>query len=561
MRILQINKNYKNFARLVKIITIVGKYGFGAFIRRMREGLREIPERKYNIKLETRLLKLKEPERLRLAIEELGPTFIKMGQILSLRPDIIPPEYAQEFEKLQDRNPPVEYDKIEKVLIEEYGVLPGEIFDRFEKIPVASGSIAQVHRAVLKENGRTVAVKVLKPGTREIIDADLNIIQILVNLATHYITELQSYDLHGLLNEFSEVLKNELSFRREAYNIMRFRRFFEGEDYVHIPEVFLDFTTDSVLVMEFIDGIKVSDINSIRKSGLNPRLIAENGARVALKEIFEFGFFHADPHPGNIFVLPDNVVAPVDFGITGYIDEEGSDILGNILVGIIKKDVERIVHLLKRYDFIREDTDERKLKLDLIDFIESANRGLKQNLSLSATLNHFFDISRKYRIHLPHEYFLIFKTLLQADGVGRMLYPEFNVVKFAEPYVKNWFMRQFRLKSYIKDFVLMMDDVRHLIKSLPSEIGPLFKKILKGKLRIPIYHENLDRAVYEIDRTGNRLSFSIIIAALLLASSLLVQAKVGPLIKGYPVIGLVGFVVAAVMGLWLLIGIIKSGRL
>ena len=561
MQIFHINRNYKNFARIVKIVTIVGKYGFGAILRRMREGLKEIPERRFNIKLETKLQKLKEPERLRLAIEELGPTFIKMGQILSLRPDIIPHEYTEELEKLQDRNPPVPFDKIEKVLISEYGTLIEDLFTDFEREPVASGSIAQVHRAVLKENGKVVAVKVLKPRTREIVETDLNVIHILVNLATHYISELQSYDLKGLLDEFSDVLLNELNFKKEAYNIMRFKKFFQGEDYVHIPEVYLDYTTESILVLEYIDGIKVSDVESIIKSGLNPRLIAENGAKVALKEIFEFGFFHADPHPGNIFVLPGNVVAPVDFGITGYIDEEGSDILGNILVGILKKDVNRIIHLLKRYDFIAEDTDERKLKLDLLDFVDSASRGSLENFSLSSALNHFFNISRKYRIRLPHEYFLIFKTLLQADGVGRRLYPEFNVIKFAEPYVRNWFLRQFRLKNYIKDFILMMDDMKHLLKSLPSEIGPIFKRLLGGKLRLPIYHENLDRAVYEIDRTGNRLSFSIIIASLLLASSLLVQARVGPLIKGYPVIGLVGFVVAAVMGLWLLIGIIKSGRL
>jgi len=561
MQIFQINKNYKNFARIVRIVTILGKYGFGAFLRRMREGLREIPERRFNVKLERNLQKLTEPERLRLAIEELGPTFIKMGQILSLRPDIIPHEYANELEKLQDRNPPVPFEKIKRVLEEEYGSSLNNIFSEIEENPVASGSLAQVHRAVLKNEGKVVAIKVLKPKMRSIVETDLNVIQIFLKIATHYIHEFKQYNINGIFQEFSETLLNELNFQREAHNMVRFKKFFEGENYVHIPDVYLDYTTHSVIVMEFIEGIKISEVEKIKNAGLDSRIVAENGAKIALKEIFEFGFFHADPHPGNLFVLPDNVVAPVDFGITGYIDAEGSEILGNFLVGILKKDIDRIIHHLRRYDFISDDVDERKLKLDFLDLIDTASKDSLDEISMYTTFQQLFIITRTHKLKFPHEYFLIFKTLLQADGVGRKLYPEFNVIKFAEPFVKTWFLRQFRLKSYVKDFMLIMDDIRYLLKSIPSEFGPLFKKLIGGRFRIPLYHENLDRAVYEIDRTGNRLSFSIIIAALLMSSSILVQSKVGPLIKGYPIIGLAGFLTAAIMGLWLLIGIIKSGRL
>ncbi|RKX91132.1 MAG: hypothetical protein DRP84_12090 [Spirochaetes bacterium] len=561
MQIFHISRNYKNFARIARVVTILGKYGFGAFLTRMREGLREIPERRFNVRLERNLQKLTEPERLRLAIEELGPTFIKMGQILSLRPDIIPPEYASELEKLQDRNPPSPYEKIQQILEQEYGASLDSIFSKFDEVPVASGSLAQVHRAVLKEGERTVAVKILKPKMREIVDTDLNVIQIFLNIASHYIPEFNQYDVNGLFQEFSETLLNEMNFQREAHNMIRFKKFFKGEDYVHIPEVYLDYTTNSIIVMEFIEGIKISEVEEIKNAGIDPKIVAENGARIVLKEIFEFGFFHADPHYGNLFVLPNNIVAPVDFGITGYIDAEGSEVLGNFFVGILKKDVDSIVHHLKRYDFIPENVDERKLKLDFLDLIETAYKSSLEEISIYTTFQQLFVITRNHKLRFPHEYFLIFKTLLQADGVGRRLYPDFNVIKFAEPFVKSWFMKQFRLKSYVKDFMLIMDDLRYLLKSIPSEFGPFFKRLLTGRLRVPLYHENLDRAIYEIDRTGNRLSFSIIIAALLLASSMLVQAKVGPLIKGYPVIGLVGFFTAAIMGLWLLIGIIKSGRL
>jgi len=561
MQIFSVGRNYKNITRLIKIVSIVGRYGFSTFLSRLRSGLGAVPTRIFSIRQEQSTKTLSEPERLRLAVEELGPAFIKMGQILSLRPDIIPPEYASALEKLQDRNPHVPFEQIERVVEDEMGMPMSKVFVAFEHVPVASGSIAQVHRAVLKESGEQVAVKVLKPKTREIIEKDLAIMRLFTRLALHYIPELRQYHPEEMLHEFSEILLGELNFMHEAHVMERFSRFFSPKEYVHIPAVYQEYTTTRLLVMEFIDGIKISDIQALEKAGMDKKTIVENGGHVALSEVFEFGFFHADPHPGNLFVLPGNIIAPVDFGITGYIDREGVMLIGNILSAFIEQDVDRVIRYLRRYNFLPEDIDIRRMKIDLYEIMDMTHDRSISKIDVPSSLHGLFNLTRKYHINLPGEYLLILRTFLEVDGLGRKLYPEFNITEFSKPYVKKWLASQYRPGRYVKDMLIVLDDLNFFIRSLPAELGQILRRFTVGRLRLPIFHENLDRAVSEIDRVGNRLSFAVIIAALLLSSSILVQAGIGPFIKGYPVPGLAGFFTAAVMGIWLLIGIIRSGRL
>ncbi len=563
MNIFRLNRNYKNLTRLMRIISIVAKYGFSAFLARIRTGLGILPERVFQTTQEASTKALTEPERVRMVIEELGPAFIKMGQILSLRPDIIPPAYAHELESLLDRTPPVPFPAIRKIIEEELTTGLEEIFEEIDETPVACGSIAQVHRAVLREGGETVAVKVLKPGTRETVETDLSIISYLVKLAQSYIPELDQYRPMQLVREFSEILHDELNFIKEAHVIERFARFFgrtEG-DIIHIPKVYLRYSVRSVLIMEYINGIKISDVAALNGAGMDLMAIAENGARTGLREIFEFGFFHADPHPGNIFVLPGNVIAPVDFGITGYVDEEGVQVIGNIFLGIIDRDVDRVIRYLRRYDFIGPGLDLRRLKSELYDVIDLIGDSRLEEIDTASTLQALFNLIRRYRIQFPGEYFLILKTILQIDGLGRRLYPAFNVTKIATPFIKRWFYQRYHPKRSLRELYFFVDDLQHYMKILSTGMGTLIKRIGLNRMRIPLYHENLDRAVSELDRTGNRLSFAIIIAALLLSSSILVQTRIGPFIKGYPIVGLLGFLSAAVMGLWLLIAIIRSGKL
>jgi ubiquinone biosynthesis protein len=563
MNIFRLNRNYKNLTRLIRIITIIAKYGFYAFLARIRAGLGIVPDRAFHTTQDAATKTLTEPERVRMAIEELGPAFIKLGQILSLRPDVIPPAYARELESLLDRTPPVPFPAIRQIIEDELSAGLEDIFEEIDETPVACGSIAQVHRAVLREGGDVVAVKVLKPGTRETVETDLSIVSYVVKLVQSYIPELEQYRPLYLVRELTEILHDELNFIREAHVMERFSRFFEKTDvsHIHIPKVYMGYTERSVLVMEYIDGIKISDVEALKQAGMDLVVIAENGARMGLKEIFEFGFFHADPHPGNLFVLPGNVIAPVDFGITGYIDEEAVQVIGNIFLGIIDRDVDRVIRYLRRYDFIGPDVDIRRLKAELYHVIDLIGDSRLEEIDVASTLQAVFNLIRKNHIQFPGEYFLILKTILQLDGLGKKLHPAFNVSKVATDIIRKWFYQRYRPKRSLKEIYYFFDDMQYYMKTMSTEMGTFIKSIGRNRMRIPLYHENLDRAVSELDRTGNRLSFAVIIAALLLASSILVQANIGPFIRGYPIVGLLGFLIAAVMGLWLLIGIIKSGKL
>jgi ubiquinone biosynthesis protein len=561
MQILQLNKNYKNLTRLIKIVSVIGKYGFSELLSRMHKGLGVIPDKILGARQEKTLLTYTPQQRVRLALEELGPAFTKLGQILSLRPDIIPPSYALELEKLQDRTPPVQFKKIMEVIQDEFTEDVLDVFSHVEETPVASASVAQVHRAVLKHTGEVVAIKVLKPGTRAIVEKDLSVVTHLLRIALNYLPELRAYNPLRMVSEFSEILLGELNFHKEANTIERFSRFFSKKDYIHIPKIYKQYSTNRVLVMEYIEGIKISDIEALDRSGVDRKKVAQNATEIFLREIFEFGFFHADPHPGNIFILRDNTVAPVDFGITGYVDDEGVQIIGNILLGLMERDVDKIIRYLKRYNFITDETDERRLKIDLIDLMDSTWNVALSQIDVSRSIREIFTLTRRYRIQFPGEYFLIFKTLLEVDGVTRRLQPEYNIAESIKPYMRRWFMDQYSPKKYIKDLVVLINDLNYFLRYLPTEMGSIIKRIRYGKWKLPLVHENLEKAVSDIDRTGNRLSFSVIIASLLLSSAIIVQAKVGPFIRGYPVLGLAGFFIAAVMGIWLLFAIIRSGKL
>ena len=561
MQVNRLTRTYRNIKRYRQILTILLRYGFDDVLDRLKID--------YYIKLGKKILPkfkaqdleaITTAERLRLALEELGPTFVKLGQMLSVRPDLVPENFINEFQKLQDEVQPFSVEQARAEIEVQLGQPVEQLFSSFDEIPLAAASIAQVHRAVIKDDEQVV-VKIQRPNIRSVIETDLNIIFDLTGLIERHIPESELYNPTAIAQEFAKTIRRELDFIREGRNIDRFRRNFEDDDTVYVPKVYWELTTERVLTMEFVDGIKISEMNKLEEAGLDRKIIAYNGAQAILKQVFEHGFFHADPHPGNIFVVSNNVIAPIDYGMMGSLDEELMEAAGNLLTAIVKKDVNKIIRAFTDIGILENTLDIRGLKLDLTDFLDRYYQVPLSQLDVGKILSELTEIIRKHRIRLPSDLTLMGKALVTEEGVGRILDPDFDLITMAKPYVEKIMMRKLDPRRHLKEFASTMDDFNRLIKILPTEIRAIVMKIKKGELNIKFEHKGLEHFISELDKASNRLSFSLIIASLIIGSSLIVQLDKGPLIFGFPVFGILGYLIAAFLGLWLVIAIIRSGKL
>lgn len=561
MQVSRLTRTYRNIKRYRKILTILLRYGFDDVLDRLKIdyyiqlGKKIIPKFKAQ-ELET----ITTAQRLRLALEELGPTFIKLGQMLSVRPDLVPASFINEFQKLQDEVPPFSAAQAKEAIETQLGHSVEQLFSSFDEAPLAAASIAQVHRAVTKDNEQVV-IKIQRPNIQSVIETDLNILFDLAGLIKRHIPESELYNPTGIVQEFAKTIRGELDFIREGRNIDRFRRNFEDDNTVFVTKVYWELTTERVLTMEFIDGIKISELDKLEKAGLDRKIIAYNGAQSILKQVFDHGFFHADPHPGNIFVLPNNVIAPLDYGMMGSLDEELMETVGNLLTAIVNKDVNKIIRAFTDIGIIENTLDVRGLKLDLTDFLDRYYQVPFSQLDIGKILSELTEIIRKHRIKLPSDLTLMGKTLVTEEGVGRILDPDFDIITMAKPYVEKLMVRKLDPRRHLKEFAATLDDISRLFKILPSEFRAIITKIKKGELNIKIEHHGLDHLILELDKASNRLSFSMIISALIIGSSLIVRLDKGPQVFGFPVFGILGYLIAAVLGLWLVIAIIRSGKL
>jgi len=561
MQVSRLTRTYRNIKRYRKILTILLRYGFDDVLDRLKIdyyiqlGKKIIPKFKAQ-ELET----ITTAQRLRLALEELGPTFIKLGQMLSVRPDLVPASFINEFQKLQDEVPPFSAAQAKEAIETQLGHSVEQLFSSFDEAPLAAASIAQVHRAVTKDNEQVV-IKIQRPNIQSVIETDLNILFDLAGLIKRHIPESELYNPTGIVQEFAKTIRGELDFIREGRNIDRFRRNFEDDNTVFVTKVYWELTTERVLTMEFIDGIKISELDKLEKAGLDRKIIAYNGAQSILKQVFDHGFFHADPHPGNIFVLPNNVIAPLDYGMMGSLDEELMETVGNLLTAIVNKDVNKIIRAFTDIGIIENTLDVRGLKLDLTDFLDRYYQVPFSQLDIGKILSELTEIIRKHRIKLPSDLTLMGKTLVTEEGVGRILDPDFDIITMAKPYVEKLMVRKLDPRRHLKEFAATLDDISRLFKILPSEFRVIITKIKKGELNIKIEHHGLDHLILELDKASNRLSFSMIISALIIGSSLIVRLDKGPQVFGFPVFGILGYLIAAVLGLWLVIAIIRSGKL
>lgn len=559
MHIPRIDRRYRHFKRYRQILGVLVKHGFGELLARMglaRRGrtLRRLlqargisPEGSYAV-------------RLRLVLEDLGPTFVKLGQVLSTRPFLIPGELAEELSRLQDEVPPVPFDRIRPAAERYLERSLDECFRTFEEEPIAAASIAQVHRAVML-GGEEVVVKIQRPDIRPVIQTDMEILMELALLMERHLPEARRYDPSGIVDQLARTTRRELDFLNEARNAERFAQNFEQDEGMYVPRVYWESTGAQILTLEWIQGIKISDLKALDAQGLDRLEIARRGGQAVLKQVFEDGFFHADPHPGNLFVLAENVIAPVDFGMMGHLDRETMRRMGDVLIGAVGKDVDRILRALVHVGTLDEEVDTDALRFDIADFMERYYEVPMSRLDMRTIVDEVFEVVRRHRVGIQSNFLLLGKALGTYEEIGRMLDPEYNFVEEARPFVKELFLRRIRPREMGRDLAMLTTDYYELARTLPKEVEGIVRQLRRGKLSIELEHKRLDKLIVDLDRASNRLSFSLIIAALIIGSSYIVQIEKGPLIFGYPVFGIAGFLFAGLLGIWLVVAILKSGRL
>jgi ubiquinone biosynthesis protein len=549
---LRIQRRLRSIARFRQIALVLAKYGFDEVLARLH-----LPLHLRGIFRKRAAPKATGPERLILAIEELGPTFIKFGQTLSTRSYLLPPEYAQELARLQDRVSPCSYEEIEKVICAEFGDSPAKLFAEFERIPFASASIAQVHKATLV-SGERVCVKVQRPSVRQTLELDIMILEDLARLLEAYIPESRQYDPTGIVKEFERTSRREIDFTTEAANLAVFSRNFTDDPDVYIPRVFRRISTSRVLITEFIDGIKISDVEGLRQANVDIPAVARAGARAVLKQVFELGLFHADPHPGNLFVMPDGRIAPVDFGIVGRLTQRERDDLADFLIAVVKGDGEQLLEAIEKLGLLPRDVDKRSVLEDVMLFVDKYSGRNLGELNIKEIFSEFIAFMSRYRIRIRTEFMLLGKALGTYEEVGRVLDPSFNMVEEAKPFVKRLARRKHSISALLGGSGRSIGDVVTKLSSIPGDLAHVISLAREGRLKIEFEHVGLEKLTNEIERSSNRLAFSMLVAALIVASSLILVLGGDVLI--YRGFGVAGFAFAAVVGVWLLINIIRSGR-
>ncbi len=556
---------YKNITRIRQIVNVFLKHGFGQFIELLNLQ-RFIPLRK-KIKYFSRWQEVERitiPQRLRMAFSELGPSFIKLAQILSSRPDLITGAYADEFKKLQDKVPPFSSDKARQMIEAEFKVSLKDIFTDFEDDPVAAASIAQVHNATLK-TGEKVVVKVQRPNIREVIETDIAILNAIARLMLKYIPESKYFDPQGIVNEFSRTVKKELDFVAEAKNAQRFKRNFAGRDDVCIPAIYPDLLSGKVLVMERIEGVRIDDVNKIDSLGIDRIELAKRGVNTYFKMIFEDGFFHADPHPGNIFVMPDGRIGIMDFGIVGWLTSDMMENIAGAFLAVLNKNYDRLIDIYIDIGLITDEVDtesfKKEFKSDLVYLLEPLYDATISEINFPEYLEALTHLVIKHGLNVPSDLLLMNKTILLLDNIGRQLDPDFNAVNAVEPYAAKLVKKRMSPQRVFDKAKDNLSDISDVLFDTPKQLNRLLKKSLRDELSFKINPVGMEKLILDIDRSSNRLAFSIIVAAIIIGSSMLIQSNIGGKIFGLPAVGAIGFLVALLLGLRLLLSIIRSGRL
>ena len=547
-------KEVRDIKRFNQILAVLFEEGFDFLLSKIKL--------KRNIPLIKRIgLKKKEdlkPEvMLRRTLERLGPTFIKFGQLLSVRPDLIPKEYSKELEKLQDKVPEFSFNEAKSIIEKEFEKSIDKLFLHFEKKPIASASISQVHKAILR-SGEKVAVKVQRPDVKRLMETDIEIMFYFAKLLENNIDRIRKFKPVDIVSEFKEWTEKELDFRLEARNAKRFAENFKGSKTVHIPKAYDELTTERVLTLEFIDGIELNDIKEIKRRKLDFNRIMENGFNAVMTQVFVHGIFHADPHPGNIIVMRNNSIAFVDFGIVGYFDEKLKNKCIDLLYGIVEQDEELVTDTLVSMGMESDDVDYGQLKSDIGFVIQPLQHAQIRDIKVSRILEEVLDIGLKHNLKVPASFVLFGKTIMTLEGVAIEYDPDFKIIETAKPFIEKIILKRKSPLYALKSFVHSIDRYRKFAEEFPEKAEKVLDKIQRGTIKVDIEDTDIKKLALEIDRSSNRVAYGLLIAALLITSSILMNIQKGPTILGIPVLSFFSFFFASIFTFILFISIVRE---
>jgi len=549
----------RDLGRLHDIASILIRYGFGDIVRRL--GLSSALEKTGKVlhwKDAEQYARMESPQRVCRALEDLGPAFVKLGQILATRVDLFSPEWIEEFEKLQDQVPPVPFEILRPQLEEDLGAPPEEVFPFLDTQTLAAASIAQVHRARL-EDGTEIVLKIRRPGIRPTIEADLRLLKRLAELVEEEMVELRRFRPKEVVRQFTLSLRRELDLAGECRNAERVKANFDEDPNIIVPKVFWQWTGESLNAQEYIDGIPGRNLNAVDEAGLDRRVLARRGANAVLKMILTDGFYHADPHSGNVFYLHDNRIAFIDFGMVGRLSDARRDQVVNLLHGMVEKDAEEVVEVVIDWAGNTQ-VDMESLHREIDDFIDRYHSVPLKLLNIGAMLTDLTTLLRDLQLAFPPDLALLTKAFISLEGMGRQLDPGFDMVTAAKPFLQRAMLARYAPDAVAKKSWKAVANTVDILTGLPKDLRQVLRSARNGRLQIHVDVTQLKKFGDQLDSAASRLTVGVITAALIIGSSIVMTVEGGPLLFGLPFFGMLGFAGAAIVGIWLLFSIWKSGK-
>jgi ubiquinone biosynthesis protein len=547
------DKQQRKLKRSAKLISVLSKYGFKDLLARMNVGNKPA---EISADSEEIISKGTVYERIRLALEELGPTFVKLGQTFSNREDLIPPELIQELQKLQDKVDQIQMN-VAEILENEFDISVSEHFSEIQEQPLATASIAQVYKAILTD-GTPVILKIKKPDVQKIIEDDLLLIKDLEKLISSYSEIGEKLNLKQAISTFEKSLLEEVSLINEKENILQFRRNFKNSKETYVPQVFEEFSNNNILCMEFIDGIKVTDKATLLENSISPVNVSEAGLRLFVSQILDYGFFHADPHAGNILVKKDGKVVFIDFGAVGKIPPNDKEILENLIVSFVAKNPHKIVRYLKKMAVSYQIPDERRFEGDVEDILEFVHSTSLKEIDPHAVMNKMKDVLKDNRLYMPDYFYLLFKGIGLIEGVGRTINPDLDVVKSLHPYTKKIFAKKISPQNILKTGMDKMMNFTDNVDEIPRELRSVLQKLDENKFTVTSEIKNIEKTNQLIKSSIINLILAMILGANIIATAIVFVSESGPKVGEMSLVAVLGFMFSVILVIIILLRISRK---